>query len=217
MKQKSANSATLSRLPKYLAYLKSLPGEPDARISSVSLGAALGVNDILVRKDLAKICGKGSPKRGRLLADVICDIERYFLVNKPVNAVVIGCGHLGLALLECTAFANYGINILAAFDHAPSRTIKANIKPVLSLKQLKSYCLQNSVQMGILTTSEDNAQDICDLLIYCGIRAVWNFSPCNLTVPDHIHLKQENIPASAVSLCLALKKDASDETGMSKL
>lgn len=217
MERKTMHSATLDRLPKYLAYLRSLPDEPDAMISSTSLGAALGISGILVRKDLAKICEKGHPKRGRLRSSVIHDIEKYMLVNEPVNAVVIGDGHLGLALLKCTTFANYGVNVLAGFGFSPIPTAKPWGKPLLPLDELECYCQQNSVQMGILAVSAEEAQAACDLLVRCGIRAVWNFSLCDLTVPEHVHLKQENIPALALPLCLALKKDSSDEMGMSKL
>ena len=207
MERNALCPAILTRLPRYLAYLQSLQGESDAMISSAALGDALNISDVVVRKDLAKVCDKGLPRSGRLRSSIIHDIEKYLLVSKPVHAVVIGSGYLSLALLECEALTNYGVSVLAGFGFGSVLNGVQCDKPVLRIEELSDYCQDNHVDIGILTCAANEAQAVCDLLIRCGIRAIWNFSPCTLVVPAHIFLKQENIPGGVLPLCLALKKD----------
>ena len=108
---------------------------------------------------------------------------------------------LGQALLGYGGFAEYGLNIIAAFDSDEDRlgTDKSG-KPILALHQLEDFCKGHSVRIGIITVPAANAQAVCDRLIAGGIEAIWNFAPKHLDVPEHILVQTENMAASLALL-----------------
>ena len=108
--------ATLGRLPQYLQYLKSLPKIAGATISATAIAKGLSLGDVQVRKDLAAVSGAGKPKVGYELEALINDIERHLGYNKLTNAVLVGAGKLGRALLDYDGFEEYGVRIIAGFD-----------------------------------------------------------------------------------------------------
>ena len=108
---------TLQRLPTYLSYLRTLPQEEGAAISAAAIALALGLGEVQVRKDLATVSDAGKPKVGYLIADLMRDLEHFLGYGTRNRAVLIGVGNLGLALLSYGGFADYGLNIVAAFDN----------------------------------------------------------------------------------------------------
>lgn len=108
---------TLQRLPTYLSYLRTLPQEEGAAISAAAIASALGLGEVQVRKDLATVSDAGKPKVGYLIADLMRDLEHFLGYGTRNRAVLIGVGNLGLALLSYGGFADYGLNIVAAFDN----------------------------------------------------------------------------------------------------
>ena len=114
---------------------------------------------------------------------------------------------LGRALLGYSGFAEYGLNIVAAFDanDALMGTTKSG-KPVMDLSRLPEICRRYKIQIGIITVPAEQAQSVCDLLIANGIRAIWNFAPTHLTVPDNILVQNENMAASLALLCKHLNE-----------
>lgn len=203
MGKQTIPKATLTRLPLYLNYLKSLPEEDNATISAAALGRILGLNGVLVRKDLAKVSCRAMPKVGRNRTVLIRDLEQYLSRNCPINAVVVGAGRIGQALLDHTAFNACGMNLLAGFDIVP-RTGNKKGKPIYPMERLADFCNANHVRIGIITVPPEYAQEACNKLINCNMEAIWNFSPTPLCVPEHIVLKQENLASSAASLCMEL-------------
>jgi redox-sensing transcriptional repressor len=118
--------------------------------------------------------------------------------------VIIGAGRLGQALLGYNGFEAYGLNIVAAFDANPvGNTIFG--KPMMHIDQLANYCRSHKVLMGIITVPAAYAQDVCDQLIACGIKAIWNFAPTHLEVPDHILVQNENMATSLAVLSMHLQ------------
>ena len=201
MAGKEISKATLKRLPTYLAYLKSISGEDHVHISATALAAALHMGEVQVRKDLALVSDGGRPKIGYNREKLIADIEGFLGYGSTNDAVLIGAGKLGRALLGYGGFAEYGLNILAAFDanDAIIGTSRSG-KPIMHMSRLKDFCRQNKVQIGIITVPSDEAQRVCDLLIECGIRAIWNFAPKHLDVPEDILVQNENMAASLALL-----------------
>ena len=114
--EKEISKATLKRLPTYLAYLKSLPEGSSVNISATALAAGLHMGEVQVRKDLALVSSGGRPKIGYNRAALIADIEQFLGYGNTNDAVLIGAGKLGRALLGYSGFAEYGLNIVAAFD-----------------------------------------------------------------------------------------------------
>ena len=205
MERKEISKAVLKRLPGYVAYLRSLPDDGSPYISATALANALGMGEVQVRKDLAMVSDGGRPKIGYLRESLIEDIEQFLGYDNTTDAVLIGAGKLGQALLGYSGFDAYGLNILAAFDAKPVASSTEEGKPIYHISQLESFCRANKVRMGIITVPTQYAQDVCDQLIACGIKAVWNFAPTHLEVPDHILVQNENMATSLAVLSMHLQ------------
>lgn len=205
MKGKEISKSVLKRLPGYLAYLKTIPDSASAYISATTLANALGMGEVQVRKDLAAVSDGGRPKIGYLREGLIEDIEQFLGYDNTTDAVLIGAGKLGQALLGYSGFEAYGLNILAAFDVAPTADKTDEGKPILPLDKLESFCKFNKVLMAIITVPAAHAQEVSDKLIQCGIKAIWNFAPTHLEVPGHILVQNENMATSLAVLSMHLQ------------
>lgn len=211
MEKKDISKAVLKRLPGYLNYLRAIPDTASAYISATSLANALGMGEVQVRKDLATVSSGGRPKVGYPRERLIIDIERFLGYDNTNHAVLVGAGKLGLALLGYEGFAAYGLDILAAFDANPSIAYSESGKTIFSMDRLESFCRENKICMGIITVPADQAQQACDRLIESGIRAIWNFAPVHLEVPDHILVQNENMATSLAVLSMHLQAQMKDK------
>ncbi|MBE6977123.1 MAG: redox-sensing transcriptional repressor Rex [Ruminococcaceae bacterium] len=211
MEKKGISKAVLKRLPCYLNYLRGIPDTASPYISATSLANALGMGEVQVRKDLASVSNGGRPKVGYERERLILDIERFLGYDNTNHAVLVGAGKLGLALLGYGGFASYGLDILAAFDIKPSVDRAESGQPVLPMDQLKTFCRRHKICMGILTVPANQAQQACERLIESGIRAIWNFAPVHLEVPDHILVQNENMATSLAVLSMHLQAQMKDE------
>lgn len=205
MERKEISKSVLKRLPGYLSYLKSIPDTASPYISATALANALGMGEVQVRKDLAMVSNGGRPKIGYLRESLIEDISQFLGYDNTTDAVLIGAGKLGQALCGYSGFGEYGLNILAAFDVAPTLEVTKEGTPVYHMDRLQSFCKTNKVLMGIITVPAKYAQGVCDQLIECGVKAVWNFAPTHLDVPEHILVQNENMATSLAVLSMHLQ------------
>ena len=196
---------TLQRLPMYLRYIKGLPEDAPKNISATTIAEALQLNDVQVRKDLASVSSSGKPKVGYNVKDLIAELEAFLGYNDIDNAVIVGAGSLGKALLNYSGFKAYGLNIIAAFDLCEEPT-EFQGKTVFPIAQLESFCRKVNIHIGIITVPASSAQEICDLLVNSGIRAIWNFAPVHLVVPDGILVQNENMASSLALLSNHLRE-----------
>ena len=194
----SIPKATLGRLPQYLEYLRSLP-EIRRTISATAIAKALSLGDVQVRKDLASVCGAGKPKIGYETDKLITDIEIHLGYERLTNAVLVGAGKLGKALLDYDGFEDFGVKIVAGFDRNETVLTKGT-KDILPIRDIEVYCREHDVKLGIITVGQGSAQDVCDKLVESGIKAIWNFAPVTLKVPNGVLLKQENLALSLAYL-----------------
>ncbi|MGM9599959.1 MAG: redox-sensing transcriptional repressor Rex [Faecousia sp.] len=205
MVKKEISKSVLKRLPGYVTYLKNMPDTGSPYISATALANALGMGEVQVRKDLAMVSDGGRPKIGYLRESLIEDIEQFLGYDNTTDAVMIGAGKLGQALLDYVGFDEYGLNILAAFDINPKSSTTDEGKPILHIDKLESFCKSHKVLMGIITVPAQHAQEVCDRLIRCGIKAVWNFAPTHLDVPENILVQNENMATSLAVLSMHLQ------------
>ena len=211
MDKKEISKAILKRLPGYLAYLKGLPQDAPAHISATTLANALGMGEVQVRKDLAAVSDGGRPKVGYLRESLIDDIEQFLGYDNSTDAVLVGAGKLGQALCDYSGFADYGLHILAAFDIMPSVSFTSKGIPVHYMHQMEEFCRANKVRMAIITVPAAQAQQVCNRLIDCGIRAIWNFAPVHLEVPENILVQNENMATSLAVLSMHLQAQTKDK------
>lgn len=190
----------LQRLPVYLNYLKSLKST-EGYISSAAIAHALGMGEVLVRKDLAYTSAQGRTRTGYNRAELIAAIEDYLGCNRIAPAVLFGAGGLGHALMSYGGFKNYGIDIVAAFD-SDSAKIGTCIagKPVFAPAEAEEQISLSGVRLAIICVPPPTAQAVCDILVSCGISAILNFAPVLLKVPDNIKVRNIDVAANLAIL-----------------
>ena len=199
----------LLRLPNYLNYLKKLQSEGVQTVSAPKIAAALGQNEVQVRKDIAFVrsCA-GKPKTGFDTTQLVRDLESFLGYDNVNEAVLVGAGQLGRALLNYKGFAEYGVHIVAAFDTDETLTAQTfgTEQRIFPMEKLEDLCERMRIHIGIVTVPAESAQAVCDKLVACGIRAILNFAPTHITVPQGILLQNENIASSLAVLSAHLKK-----------
>ena len=119
MPGRSISKQTLSRLPGYLRVLQGLEGQGRRYVSATAVAEALGLNDVVVRKDLASVSGAGRPKVGYVREELMGELEHFLGYDNTQDAILVGAGKLGQALLSYEVFPQYGLNIVAGFDSDP--------------------------------------------------------------------------------------------------
>lgn len=204
MKLVPVSKATLGRLPLYLDFLKKLSPEKVPYISATTISKELNLGEVQVRKDLASISGEGKPRLGYSTEELIKSLEGCLGYNDLTDAVLVGAGKLGGALLQYDGFERFGVRIIAAFDKDENPDAKPEILP---MSQFESFCVKNNIRIGIITVVEESAQEICNHMVRSGITAIWNFAPCKLQVPEGVHIQNENLALSLAHLSNQLSYD----------
>ena len=205
MQRKEVSKSVLKRLPAYLAYLKSISADASPNISATALANALGMGEVQVRKDLALVSDGGRPKIGYLREKLMEDISQFLGYDNTTDAILVGAGKLGQALMGYGGFEEYGLNILAGFDTKPSTNMTEEGKPIYPMEKMESFCAANQVLMGIITVPAEFAQSVCDKMIKSGIKAIWNFAPVHLDVPQGILVQNQNMATSLAVLSVHLQ------------
>ncbi|MDD4839836.1 MAG: redox-sensing transcriptional repressor Rex [Clostridia bacterium] len=192
---------SLQRLPTYLRYLNELHLNGIESVSSTTIADRFKLNPVTVRKDLAFISEDGGkPKTGFSVADLVAEISEFLGYNNTQDAVLVGVGKLGSALLGYKGFSNYGLNIVASFDCKTDIQIDSTKREINNISMLPDLVKRLGVNIGIITVPAESAQAVCDLMINSGIKAIWNFSPTHLITPDNIAIKNEDMAASLAVL-----------------
>lgn len=170
-------------------------------VASQEVAALLKLNDSQVRKDIA-LCGVlGRQKHGYPTAELKRSIERRLGFADRKNVVIIGAGNLGTALTNYTDFRDYGIDILALFDNHPAKIGRhINGKTVYPMSDLNRFIPNHQVGSVILTVPPAMAQTVAETVMACGVRFIWNFTPCVLRVPPDVVVHYENIIGSFLQM-----------------
>ncbi|MEA4847472.1 MAG: redox-sensing transcriptional repressor Rex [Clostridiaceae bacterium] len=209
---KSIPIRTLKRLPDYYSYLVKLKERGVENVSSTIIADRFKLNDIVVRKDLAAVSENGGkPRTGFKVLELMKCIGECLGYYNTNEAVLVGAGQLGRALLSYGGFKEYGVRILAAFDVDEKIIgLEKGGKPVMDVSALPAFCRRMNIRIGIIAVPENEAQAVCDLLVSNGILAVWNFAPVHLTVPEGVLVQNENMALSLSLLSQHLSKIMED-------
>ena len=201
MEQKTAGVPTLKRLPLYLRLLRQMKENNEAYASGAVVARELGIDPIVVRKDLAITGAVGRPRLGFEINEIITSIEEFLGWSNTSDAFLVGVGNLGTALLGYQGFEQHGMRIVAAFDANPKiigKTVHG--KTILDIKKLPALAKRMHVQIGVITVTASVAQGVADAMVEGGIRGIWNFTPAKLTVPEHVTLQREDLASSLAVL-----------------
>jgi redox-sensing transcriptional repressor len=211
----SISRQALQRMPYYLQALRAAHDSGAEIISAPTVAAQLGLNEVQVRKDFASVSNTaGKPKTGFQTSELIAAIESCLGYDNSNDAVLVGAGSLGRALLSYRGFEEYGLSIVAAFDVDPNLTGgEISGKQVLPMNKLSSICHNMNIHIGVITVPASQAQGVCDALVASGVLAIWNFAPVHLNTPEGILVQSENMAASLAVLSKHLSERL--ESGLS--
>lgn len=204
---------SIQRLPIYLRYLKEIREKGTTLISCTRIAEEFGQLSVQVRKDLAITGIVGRPKIGYQVNDLIQAIEHFLGWDRQTSAVLIGLGNLGSAILRYEGFIEHGLNIVAAFDIDPEKQgYSFHNCVVYPLNKLTAIGKRHHIDIGILTVPASAAQEVADILVKTGIKAIWNYSPRQLDLPKDIICEDVKLSASFAVLSNRLKNKRSGES-----
>jgi len=185
---------TIYRLSLYLRCLARLRDNGLGTVSSEALARAAGVKSAQLRKDLACFGTFGTRGLGYDVAELSTRIADELGTSRLQPVILVGVGHLGLALLSYRGFEKEGFEIVAAFDVEPQRRRDKEIQqPIYGMDRLREFVPAHGVRMAILTVPAAAAQEVANALIAAGINGILNFSPIVLTVPDEVMVNNVNL------------------------
>lgn len=197
---------SIRRLPSYLHIIRNAQRNSSFYISGTVIAQELNLEPIQVRKDLAITGIIGKPKKGYPVDALIAAIERFLGWNEMHDAIVVGAGNLGSALIGYPEFRIHGLRFVAAFDTNPDKIGKSiHGVPIVSLSALETTINNSHVEYAILTVPSSTAQDMADTLVKSGIRAIWNFTNAKLRVPDDVVVHREDLSSGYALLSIMLQ------------
>jgi len=187
---------TLRRLPWYLAYVSMLADNKIEYVSSTTIARKLNVDPSQIAKDLSFLAIKGKTRIGYDVKDLEHTLEDFLGFKRGHNAVIVGTGSLGAALIGDNGLQRYGLNIVAGFDINP-RLIDTTIEgvPVYDISQLAVKRRLYKADIGIVAVPAESAQDVADALVTAGVKALWNFTPYRIVPPEGIVIQNTSIYA----------------------
>lgn len=202
---KTGSHPTIRRLPAYLQVLLEYQSTGQENISTTHIAKALELDQVQVRKDLSVTGVTGRPRIGYSVQQLIEKIQNYLGWNMTRDAVVVGVGHLGTALLGYRAFEQHGLRIVTAFDGDVSKAGRSvHGIPVLPMDSFSSTVQRLEVKIGILTVPSSAANEVAQQLVAAGIRGIWNFTSVALTLPKGIAVQNEDLSTGLAVLCRKL-------------
>ena len=213
MEGKVISKATIARMPLYLHFLQEEASKGAKYISSTVIAQNISVSSVLVRKDLALVSSEaGRPRMGFTINRLIVDIEKFLGYDNLSDAIIVGAGGLGRAMLGYEGFKNNGLNIVAAFDINQEVIGKMIVgKSIMPLTEMKEFVKANNIRIGIITVPKEAAQEVLNQMVEAGIKAIWNFAPIHLEVPDGILVQNENMATSLAVLSMHLQAQIKDK------
>lgn len=199
---------TLRRLPWYLAYVETLLARGEQYVSSTGISKALNVDSSQIAKDLSFLNLKGKTRIGYNVADLVEVLSDFLGFQQIHKACVFGTGSLGKALIRDKGLANYGLQIVGAFDINP-RVIGTYIEdvPVSDIADIDAVYDTFHPLVAIITVPPDIAQNIADAAIEAGFKAIWNFTPYRVRVPENIVMANTSIYAHLALIYNRLKAE----------
>lgn len=198
---------TIRRMPAYLAVLDECMAQNRRTISTTDFAEQLVLNPVQVRKDLAYTGVVGKPKIGYDTSELHYALQQFLGWQNLTDAILVGVGALGTALLGYNGFKKFGLNIKAAFDCNEDKCgTTVHGKRIYHISKVQSFLKKNSVAMAILTIPETAAQITAEKLVGAGITGFWTFSSAQLHLPANIFIQYEDLATGLAVLSVRLKE-----------
>lgn len=192
----SVPEPTLRRLPWYLSNVKLLKQKGESHVSSTQISKEINIDASQIAKDLSYVHIAGRTRVGYEIDTLIEVLENFLGFTRMHKAFLFGVGSLGGALLRDSGLSHFGLEIVAAFDVNPQLVgTDINGIPIYHTDEFRLRMQESPVHIGVLTVPIEIAQNITDVMVDGGIRAVWNFTPFRIRVPEHIVVQNTSLYA----------------------
>ena len=205
---------TTNRLSVYLRCLNELEDAGVKTISSQALAEQFHLNAAQIRKDLAYFGEFGVRGVGYYVRDLKRHLRQILGLDRKLRVAIMGAGNLGLALADYPGFRQEGFEIAALFDNLREKVgqqSKSGV-PIYDIHDLKRIARRDGISIAVIAVPAPSAQNVLNLVIASGIKAVLNFSPGTLQAPDDVKLKSVDLTVSLESLSFYLARGESDDT-----
>ncbi|MCR5481854.1 MAG: redox-sensing transcriptional repressor Rex [Clostridia bacterium] len=201
------SNAVIKRLPRYRRYLRELQKKGVDKISSNEFSSLIGYTASQIRQDLKNFGGFGQQGYGYNVNGLYTEISAILGLDKEYKMIVIGAGNLGQAIANYTYYYKAGFVVSGIFEINPRLIgMRINDIQVFDYENLVDFVELNNIDIGIICTTKDNAQEVADRLSFAGVKGIWNFAPVDLEVPSHIALENVHISDSLHSLAYHINK-----------
>jgi len=209
-KNKNISMAVIKRLPKYYRYLEELMKHEVDRISSKELGEKIGFTASQIRQDLNCFGDFGQQGYGYNVKELYNQIGSILGLGRGYEAALVGAGNIGQAVSNYSRFENMGFKITAIFDANPKLIgMKIRDVEIMDIDEMSSVLNSHKIDIGIICVPRKNAQNVADGLIKGGIRAIWNFAPVDLVVPEPVKVENVHLSESLLTLIYLLNESDS--------
>mgnify|MGYP001513845001 FL=1 len=187
---------TLRRLPWYLSNIKLMKEKGEQYVSSTQISKEINIDASQIAKDLSYVNISGRTRVGYNIDALIEVLESFLGFTNMHKAFLFGVGSLGAALLRDSGLHHFGLEIVAAFDVNPELVGKdLNGIPIFHSDDFEAKMKEYDVNIGVLTVPINIAQEITDKMVDGGIKAVWNFTPFRIRVPENIVVENTSLYA----------------------
>ena len=187
---------TLRRLPWYLSNIKLMKEKGEQYVSSTQISKEINIDASQIAKDLSYVNISGRTRVGYNIDALIEVLESFLGFTNMHKAFLFGVGSLGAALLRDSGLHHFGLEIVAAFDVNPELVGKdLNGIPIFHSDDFEAKMKKYDVNIGVLTVPINIAQEITDKMVDGGIKAVWNFTPFRIRVPENIVVQNTSLYA----------------------
>lgn len=204
--ERKISMAVIRRLPRYYRYLGEMIDNEITRVSSRELSEKMKVTASQIRQDLNNFGGFGQQGYGYNVEYLHAEIAKILGLDKEHKIIIIGAGNLGQALANYTSFEKRGFNLIGIFDVNP-RMFGMTIRgiEVYDSEKLEEFVKKHQVDIAILTMPKATVREMASNLADWGIRGLWNFSPLDLYLPDHIQVENVHLSHSLMTLAYKIK------------
>ena len=213
MKENSRiSSVVIKRLPRYRRYLEELKNKNVDRISSNELSNSIGYTASQIRQDLNNFGGFGQQGYGYNIQSLYNEISNILGLDQEYKMIIVGTGNLGQAIANYTHYYKSGFKVCAMFDKNPKIIgLRINDIEVLDSEKLQDYVKENQIDIGIICTNQDSAQEVADRLTAGGIKGIWNFAPTDLNIGEGIAIENVHLSDSLHSLAYYINRNKQKE------
>lgn len=191
------SEAVVRRLPMYYRHLRELEKAGVVRISSQELGERMNLTASQIRQDINCFGGFGQQGYGYQVSNLKLRIGEILGLNHQYHVIIVGAGNIGRAVANYAGFAKEGFNVQAMFDASPA-LVGVDVHGILvqPIEKLDGWLVAHQVDIAVLAVPASCAQETTDQLVRGGVRAVWNFSPVDLALPEGVAVNNVHLSDS---------------------